>query len=98
MAKKQDSFYFDNFIACAEDSCRAAEMLKGTLEDFRTEGLQERLDRSRREVEEASSSEDQVSVYKEDGGKETLVKIEDLNDIYDFADRLTERVRLFEDR
>ena len=43
MAKKQDSFYFDNFIACAEDSCRAAEMLKGTLEDFRTEGLQERL-------------------------------------------------------
>ena len=33
--------------------------------------LQERLDRSRREVEEASSSEDQVSVYKEDGGKET---------------------------
>ena len=45
MAKKQDSFYFDNFIACAEDSCRAAEMLKGTLEDFRTEGLQERLDR-----------------------------------------------------
>lgn len=45
MAKKQDSFYFDNFIACAEDSCRAAEMLKGTLEDFRTEGLQGRLDR-----------------------------------------------------
>ena len=33
--------------------------------------LQERLDQSRREVEEASSSEDQVSVYKEDGGKET---------------------------
>lgn len=45
MAKKQDSFYFDNFIACAEDSCRAAEMLKGTLEDFHTEGLQGRLDR-----------------------------------------------------
>ena len=43
MAKKQDSFYFDNFIACAEDSCRAAEMLKGTLGDFHTDGLQERL-------------------------------------------------------
>ena len=36
--------------------------------------------------------------FVEDGGKETLVKIEDLNDIYDFADRLTERVRLFENR
>ena len=33
MAKKQDSFYFENFIACAEDSFLAAEMLKGTLED-----------------------------------------------------------------
>ena len=31
--------------------------------------LQERLDQSRREVEEASSSEDQVSVYREDDGK-----------------------------
>lgn len=36
--------------------------------------------------------------FIEDGGKETLVKIEDLNDIYDFADRLTERIRLFENR
>ena len=31
--------------------------------------LQERLDQSRREVEEASSSEDQVSVYREDDGQ-----------------------------
>ena len=35
MAKKQDSFYFDNFVACAEDSCRAAQMLKAALENFR---------------------------------------------------------------
>ena len=34
MAKKQDSFYFDNFIACAEDSCKAAEMLKEALEKY----------------------------------------------------------------
>lgn len=45
MAKKQDSFYFDNFIACAEDSCRAAEMLKETLEGFQPDSLQGRLDR-----------------------------------------------------
>ena len=45
MAKKQDSFYFDNFIACAEDSCRAAEMLKETLENFQPDSLQGRLDR-----------------------------------------------------
>ena len=45
MAKKQDSFYFDNFVACAEDSCRAAQMLKETLEDFRPDELKGRLDR-----------------------------------------------------
>lgn len=45
MAKKQDSFYFDNFIACAEASCRAAEMLKEALEEFRPDSLQGCLDR-----------------------------------------------------
>lgn len=45
MAKKQDSFYFDNFIACAEDSCKAAEMLKEVLENFQPDSLQGRLDR-----------------------------------------------------
>ena len=44
MAKKQDSFYFDNFVLCAEESCRAAKMLKETLGDFREELLEERLE------------------------------------------------------
>ena len=44
MAKKQDSFYFDNFVSCAEESCRAAKMLKETLGDFREELLEERLE------------------------------------------------------
>lgn len=44
MAKKQDSFYFENFIACAEDSCEAAQMLKETLQDFNPEELKEKLD------------------------------------------------------
>ena len=43
MAKKQDSFYFDNFIACAEDSCKAAEMLKEALENFQPDSLLDRL-------------------------------------------------------
>lgn len=44
MAKKQDLFYFENFIACAEDSCEAAQMLKETLQDFNPEELKEKLD------------------------------------------------------
>ena len=39
MSKKQDTFYFDNFIACGEDACRAAELLKKTLEDFQPEQI-----------------------------------------------------------
>ncbi len=44
MAKKQDSFYFDNFVECAEESCQAAHMLKETLQDFDPDQLKEKLD------------------------------------------------------
>ena len=44
MAKKQDLFYFDNFVACAEDSCRAAQMLKHTLENYNPDNLKKQLE------------------------------------------------------
>ena len=44
MAKKQDSFYFDNFVACAEESCRAAQMLKDSFENFDPEKVKSQLD------------------------------------------------------
>lgn len=44
MAKKQDSFYFDNFVACAEDSCRAAQILKETFENFDPDSVKGQLD------------------------------------------------------
>lgn len=43
MSKKQDTFYFDNFIACAEEACRAADLLKKTLEDFHPEQIHGKL-------------------------------------------------------
>ena len=55
MAKKQDSFYFDNFVACAEDSCRAAQMLKTALENFRPDTLKAQLD-SIHEVEHSADA------------------------------------------
>ena len=55
MAKKQDAFYFENFVACAEDSCRAAQMLKEALENFEPESLKERLD-SIHEVEHSGDA------------------------------------------
>ena len=53
MSKKQDSFYFDNFVACTECACRAAELLEKTMDDFNPEELSERLDKIH-EVEHAA--------------------------------------------
>ena len=44
MAKKQDDFYFQNFITCAEFSTQAAHLLKDILSDFRPEETKKRLD------------------------------------------------------
>lgn len=54
MAKKQDSFYFDNFVACAEESCRAAQILKDSFENFDPEKLKSQLD----EIHKAEHSAD----------------------------------------
>ncbi len=44
MSKKQDSFYFQNFIDCADYSCRAAYLLKETMSSFDVASLSQRLD------------------------------------------------------
>ena len=40
MARKQDAYYFDNFIACAEESCQAASLLRKVLGDFKPQELE----------------------------------------------------------
>ena len=44
MAKKQDAYYFDNFVACAEESCHAAHLLRDVLGNFKQEELSAKLD------------------------------------------------------
>lgn len=43
MSKKQDAFYFDNFMECAQAACRAAELLKNVMLDFKPEEIDEKL-------------------------------------------------------
>lgn len=43
MGKKQDVYYFNTFVECAEDACRAAQLLKSVLENFSPDGLEEQL-------------------------------------------------------
>ena len=45
MGKKQDAYYFSTFTACAEDACRAAQLLKSVLENFKPEELETQLEK-----------------------------------------------------
>ena len=43
MAKKQDSFYFDNFVSCAEYAVQATEILRKCISDYNPDGLDSTL-------------------------------------------------------
>ena len=43
MSKKQDSFYFENFIACTQLSCQAAHLLEQAMEHFDPAQLPQKL-------------------------------------------------------
>ena len=91
MAKKQDSFYFDNFVACAEDSCRAAQMLKEALENFRPETLKEQLDKIH-EVEHSGDAKKHEML--DHLAKEFLPPIEreDIVSLSESIDNMTDKV------
>ena len=55
MSKKQDSYYFQNFIDCADYACQAARMLKDTVGQFDVSSLSRRLD----EIHEVEHAADQ---------------------------------------
>ena len=41
---KKDSFYFDNFVACADYSCQAAKLLEKGMKDFNPDKINEMID------------------------------------------------------
>ncbi len=43
MAKKQDAFYFDTFIAAVDCACRAAAILDETLHNYKPAELEQRM-------------------------------------------------------
>lgn len=44
MSKKQDLFYFDNFVACADYACQAAHILHDSIKDFDKNTLEDKLE------------------------------------------------------
>lgn len=61
MANKQDSFYFDNFTACAGYSCKAAHRLKEILTDFRPDEISKNFDELHEIERQADEERHQLS-------------------------------------
>ena len=53
MARKADSFYFDNFNACAQNNCRAVELLESVMRNCDPQELPRRIDEMH-EIEQAN--------------------------------------------
>lgn len=44
MSKKQDEFFFNNFIECADYACKAAHLLEEVMDNYDPDELPKRLD------------------------------------------------------
>ena len=44
MAKVQDSYYFDTFLSCTEDACKAAHVLEAVMQDFHPDEIRQKID------------------------------------------------------
>lgn len=44
MSKKSDTYYFDNFVECADCACQASRLLEEILEHYNPERLGEKID------------------------------------------------------
>ena len=76
MSRREDHYYFNNFVSCAQCAHRAAQMLRDTLADFHSSQLSEKLeemhaiendgDRQRHEMLTALAKEFIAPIERED--------------------------------
>lgn len=91
MAKKQNTYYFDSFVACAEDACAAANLLKGILEDFHPEKLSDQIDQIHEIEHRADVKKHEVMDVL---AKEFIAPVEreDIIDLCHNIDEMTDRL------
>ena len=91
MSKKQDAFYFDNFIACAELSSKAAHQLKKALTDFNPEKISEQFE-ALHEIERKADEERHVLTDKVAKAFITPIEREDIAAMSENLDTVTDRI------
>ncbi|MGI5982985.1 MAG: DUF47 domain-containing protein [Sakamotonia sp.] len=91
MSKKQDDFYFQNFIECAGYSCQAAHLLKEILSDFKPEETKERLDELHNIEHEADVKKHELS-DRLTRAFITPIEREDIASLSEQIDDLTDKI------
>ena len=71
MSKKQDDYYFDNFIKCAEYSCKEAYLLKEILTKFQPEEISKRMEEVHEIERQADSQRHEIT----DKIEEVLIRV-----------------------
>lgn len=91
MSKKQDAFYFDNFVACAECSCQAIRLLQETLSDFRPGEISGRLTEIH-EIEHQADSKKHILTDKLAKAFITPIEREDIISLSHHIDEVTDKI------
>ena len=91
MSKKQDAFYFDNFVACADYSVKAARLLKEILSDYRPDEISGRLDEMH-ELEHQADGQRHKITDKLAKAFITPIQREDIAALSQLIDEVTDKV------
>lgn len=88
---KQDAFYFENFIACAEYSCREGHLLKEILTHFKPEEISKRLEELH-EIEREADDQKHLITDRLAGAFITPIEREDIAALCGYIDDVTDKI------
>lgn len=91
MAKKSDRYYFDNFIACVDCSCRAAKLLGGLLKDYSREEFAEQREQLH-EIEHEADVKKHEMMYVLNKAFITPIEREDIISLAQNLDDITDTI------
>ena len=101
MAKKQDSFYYENFSECAACACQAAHYLEDALKNFKPEGLSSMLDELHQVEHAADEKKHELSnvlarAFIAPIEREDIIELaQDLDNVVDAIDDVMRRIYMF---
>ncbi len=91
MAKKNDRYYFDNFIACVDCSCRAARLLGETLQNYSREEIADKREQIH-EIEHEADEKKHEMMYLLSKAFITPIEREDIISLSQNLDDITDTI------